>query len=59
MKTHEVMITADGSIKKKNLPSDAFYKSVTIKESKKHKHIDLDNASLTESEESDMNNDHK
>ena len=58
MKTHEVMITADGSIKKKNLPSDAFYKSVTIKESRKHKQIDLDNASLTESEESDMNNDH-
>ena len=58
MKTHEVMITADGSINKKNLPSDAFYKSVTIKESRKHKQIDLDNAPLTESEESDMNNDH-
>ena len=58
MKTHEVMITADGSIKKKNLPSDAFYKSVKIKESRKHKKVDLDNASLTESEESDMNNDH-
>ena len=33
--THEVMITSDGVVKKKNLPTDAFYKAVTIRESRK------------------------
>ena len=35
MTTHEVMITSDGVVKKKNLPTDAFYKAVTIRESRK------------------------
>ena len=35
MTTHEVMITSDGVMKKKNLPTDAFYKPVTIRESRK------------------------
>jgi hypothetical protein len=35
MTTHEVMITSDGVTKKKNLPTDAFYKAVTIRESRK------------------------
>ena len=68
MTTHEVMITSDGSIKKKNLPSDAFYKVVTIKESRKPQqmdkelagNVDLNGAfredeSETESEDSDVN----
>ena len=35
LKTHEIMITADGVIKKKELPSDSFYKAVVIRESRK------------------------
>ena len=35
MTTHEVMITSDGVVKKKNLPTDAFYKAVNIRESRK------------------------
>ena len=35
LKVHEVMITPDGVVKKKDLPSDAFYKVVTIRESRK------------------------
>ena len=38
MTTHEVMITPDGVIKKKNLPTDAFYKAVNIRESRKPTH---------------------
>ena len=35
MTTHEVMITSDGVMKKKCLPTDAFYKVVNIRESRK------------------------
>ena len=35
MTTHEVMITSDGVIKKKKFPTDAFYKAVTRRESRK------------------------
>ena len=35
MTNHEVMITYNGIVKKKNLPTDAFYKAVTIRESRK------------------------
>ena len=35
LKTHEIMITAEGVIKKKELPSDSFYKAVVIRESRK------------------------
>ena len=35
MQIHEVMIGSDLSIKKKNLPTDPFYKSVEIKESRR------------------------
>ena len=33
LKLHEVMITSDGVINKKDLPTDTFYKQVTIRES--------------------------
>ena len=32
---HEVVIVSDLSIKKKNLPTDPFYKAVDIKESRR------------------------
>ena len=34
MKIHEILITPDGDVKKKDLPTDPFYKSVNIKESR-------------------------
>ena len=44
LKVHEVMITPDGVIKKKDLPSDAFYKVVTIRESRKSNRNRIDEA---------------
>ena len=35
MKIHEVMIGEDLTIKKKNLPSDPFYKAVNVIESRR------------------------
>jgi hypothetical protein len=32
MKVHEVLISENGVIKKKDLPTDTFYKQVTIRE---------------------------
>lgn len=39
LKVHEVVITADGVIKKKDLPSDTFFKQVTIRESRKQAEV--------------------
>ena len=41
LKLHEVMITSDGVIKKKDLPTDTFYKQVTIRESRIHREVIL------------------
>ena len=63
MTTHEVMITSDGVIKKKNLPTDAFYKAVNIRESRKPtKHVEaianennnLDDAFLEDDSQRDV-----
>ena len=35
MKIHEIMIGEDLTIKKKNLPTDPFYKAVNIRESRR------------------------
>ena len=37
LKLHEVYISADGLVKKKDLPNDIFYKQVTIRESRKNR----------------------
>ena len=34
LKLHEIFISEDGSIKKKDLPNDTFYKQVTIQETR-------------------------
>ena len=39
LKVHEVVITADGVIKKKDLPSDTFFKQVNIRESRKQAEV--------------------
>ena len=41
LKLHEVMITSDGVIKKKDLPTDTFYKQVTIRESRIRREVIL------------------
>ena len=35
LKIHEILISPDGLVKKKNMPSDRFYQNVKIKESRK------------------------
>ena len=42
MKIHEVLISSNGIIKKKNLPSDVFYQNVNIKESRRHRRVSGD-----------------
>ena len=39
MQIHEVTIGSDLSMKKKNLPTDPFFKSVEIKESRKRSSV--------------------
>ena len=48
MKIHEILITPDGHVKKKDLPTDPFYKSVNIKESRTR------SAMMTELSETDQ-----
>ena len=40
MKIHEVLIDVNLVVKKKNLPSDAFYKAVLIRESRRNQAVD-------------------
>ena len=60
MKLHEIMITPEGGVKKKNLPTDPFYQPVIIKETRvraprriQAQEIDLNNAFRVE--EGDVN----
>ena len=40
MKIHEVLIDENLVVKKKNLPTDAFYKAVLIRESRRNLAVD-------------------
>ena len=56
MKIHEILITPDGVVKKKNLPSDVFYQNVNIKESRRFRRVDnavVEDAEDVAQEESD------
>ena len=55
LKLHEVMITSDGVIKKKDLPTDMFYKQVTIRESRIRREAVLGENQNPESELDDLN----
>ena len=55
LKLHEVMITSDGVIKKKDLPTDTFYKQVTIRESRICREVILGANQNPESELDDLN----
>ena len=45
MKIHEVLIDEDLVVKKKNLPTDAFYKPVLIRESRRNLTVENDSDS--------------
>ena len=45
MKIHEVLIDEDLVVKKKNLPTDAFYKAVLIRESRRNLTVENDSDS--------------
>ena len=69
MKVHEVMISPDGVIKKKDLPNETFYKPVNIRESRQKKvtakepeheideNQDMDEAFIDQSDNDESNND--
>ena len=40
LKIHEILISSDGDVKSKFLPSDVFYESVKIKESRRHRRVE-------------------
>ena len=42
LQIHEIMITSDGQVRSKNLPSDVFYENVKIKESRRIQSVDGD-----------------
>ena len=42
MKIHEIHISSDGEVRSKFLPSDVFYESVKIKESRRHRRVEAD-----------------
>ena len=44
MKIHEILISSDGDMKSKFLPSDVFYESVKIKESRRHRRVEAEEA---------------
>ena len=42
LQIHEIMITSNGQVRSKNLPSDVFYENVKIKESRRIQRVDDD-----------------
>ena len=42
LQIHENMITSDGEVRSKNLPSDVFYENVKVKESRRIRRVDQD-----------------
>ena len=42
LQIHEIMITSDGQVRSKNLPSDVFYENVKVKESRRIRRVDHD-----------------
>ena len=40
MKIHEIYITADGVVKRKNLPTNLYYDNVKITESRRYKRVE-------------------
>ena len=40
LQIHEIMITSDGQVRSKNLPSDVFYENVKVKESRRIRRVD-------------------
>ena len=57
MKLHEILISSEGVVKKKNLPSDIFYQNVNIRESRRARRVEAGAAQLEDGEASEGESD--